>query len=738
MARAGAGDDDEEVCVICAEPIVWSAVGVCNHDVCHICSLRMRALYKRPHCSLCKTELDKVVFRSKSLQPFESFDLSVLKKDERLSIYFETPQIYDETMVLLRFNCPEADCPKFCAGGWGELKNHVKTEHHLLMCELCTRFKKVFTHEHTLFTSESLRRHNLEGDPDDPSFKGHPECGFCRIRFYGADELFEHCREKHEQCFLCVRRGVQNQYYINYPSLEEHFGEQHFRCTDRECLDKKFVVFDSEIDLKAHELEAHASSKTRARGAQVVLNFDYGGPSGSQSNASADSTDDSDGQRGRGSRRFNVPAGFGTALTSAPPQPPAAIPEPAAPVLVDPTPAQAPARTAARLAAATASGFGTMLSPTPAESAALQGRQSNPTAGLQEQQKKKLERDLALEGEPDIVASLQRLFGTSQTSATEFKRLMRDFRQSSISASEFLDGFTKLTLVDKHGPLLEDARQETGRVWMRLIDTFPEEGASDADASDAAAGRANAGKKKKKGISLSEFEAMRRSMPKKEAMLRAWNDYKAKVRQENNVVPIVASSTAWGSQPFEASAPLPSSMTSNARVLQIKSSASRQRQAILHSRSSAWQNVVPGARTTTDITFANFTRPATSPTMRREASGSAPTPTVVQPVQPVSIAALVTGRVNSNSSGAGVKIKSAEEFPSLPKSAKPQRVTVEMLRAQRGGVPAPAAPAPVAWGEAAGGASSGFADDEDADRGAPSSGGKKKGKKTKQVLMHFG
>nr|KAJ3421759.1 hypothetical protein HK105_002403 [Polyrhizophydium stewartii] len=631
MARAGAGDDDEEVCVICAEPIVWSAVGVCNHDVCHICSLRMRALYKRPHCSLCKTELDKVVFRSKSLQPFESFDLSVLKKDERLSIYFETPQIYDETMVLLRFNCPEADCPKFCAGGWGELKNHVKTEHHLLMCELCTRFKKVFTHEHTLFTSESLRRHNLEGDPDDPSFKGHPECGFCRIRFYGADELFEHCREKHEQCFLCVRRGVQNQYYINYPSLEEHFGEQHFRCTDRECLDKKFVVFDSEIDLKAHELEAHASSKTRARGAQVVLNFDYGGPSGSQSNASADSTDDSDGQRGRGSRRFNVPAG----------------------------------------------GFGTMLSPTPAESAALQGRQSNPTAGLQEQQKKKLERDLALEGEPDIVASLQRLFGTSQTSATEFKRLMRDFRQSSISASEFLDGFTKLTLVDKHGPLLEDARQETGRVWMRLIDTFPEEGASDADASDAAAGRANAGKKKKKGISLSEFEAMRRSMPKKEAMLRAWNDYKAK-------------------------------------------------------------NVVPGARTTTDITFANFTRPATSPTMRREASGSAPTPTVVQPVQPVSIAALVTGRVNSNSSGAGVKIKSAEEFPSLPKSAKPQRVTVEMLRAQRGGVPAPAAPAPVAWGEAAGGASSGFADDEDADRGAPSSGGKKKGKKTKQVLMHFG
>jgi E3 ubiquitin-protein ligase ZNF598 len=38
---------DDNLCVICAEPIVWKAVGSCNHALCHICSLRMRALYKK-------------------------------------------------------------------------------------------------------------------------------------------------------------------------------------------------------------------------------------------------------------------------------------------------------------------------------------------------------------------------------------------------------------------------------------------------------------------------------------------------------------------------------------------------------------------------------------------------------------------------------------------------------------------------------------------------------------------
>jgi hypothetical protein len=157
---------------------------------------------------------------------------------------------------------------------------------NLCFSDLCTRNKKVFTHEHELFTASELRKHERFGDDnpgavDQSGFKGHPECGFCRLRFYGDDELYEHCRDKHERCYLCDRRNVgrQPQYYVDYNSLEAHFRKDHFLCFDRECLEKKFVVFDSEIDLKAHQLEAHPNdlSKDARREARRIdmSGFDY-------------------------------------------------------------------------------------------------------------------------------------------------------------------------------------------------------------------------------------------------------------------------------------------------------------------------------------------------------------------------------------------------------------------------------------------------------------------------------
>lgn len=145
--------------------------------------------------------------------------------------------------------------------------------------DLCTRNKKVFTHEHELFTYPELRKHQKFGDDnpgaiDQSGFKGHPECGFCRERFYGDDELYAHCRDRHERCHICDRRdgSQKQQYYVNYDALEVHFRKDHFLCPDRDCLDKKFVVFDSEMDLKAHQLEVHPNglSKDALRDARRV------------------------------------------------------------------------------------------------------------------------------------------------------------------------------------------------------------------------------------------------------------------------------------------------------------------------------------------------------------------------------------------------------------------------------------------------------------------------------------
>lgn len=155
--------------------------------------------------------------------------------------------------------------------------------------DLCTRNKKVFTHEHELFTHNELRRHEKYGDDqpgavDQSGFKGHPECGFCHERFYGDDELYTHCRDRHERCHICDRRnqGRAQQYFLDYNALEVHFKKDHFLCPDQECLDKKFVVFESEMDLKAHQLEAHPNGLTKdaRRDARRVdmSGFDYRAP----------------------------------------------------------------------------------------------------------------------------------------------------------------------------------------------------------------------------------------------------------------------------------------------------------------------------------------------------------------------------------------------------------------------------------------------------------------------------
>lgn len=100
--------------------------------------------------------------------------------------------------------------------------------------DLCIRHKKIFAHEHTLYTPKRLLEHvpamrraptvppqhqNRSKDPDKDKGKDadsggdffvHPLCSFCRDCFYGSDELYAHLREKHEECFVCKRMGQRD------------------------------------------------------------------------------------------------------------------------------------------------------------------------------------------------------------------------------------------------------------------------------------------------------------------------------------------------------------------------------------------------------------------------------------------------------------------------------------------------------------------------------------------------
>lgn len=49
--------DDGEVCFICASAVEHTSVSPCNHRTCHICALRLRALYKSKSCAHCRVSL---------------------------------------------------------------------------------------------------------------------------------------------------------------------------------------------------------------------------------------------------------------------------------------------------------------------------------------------------------------------------------------------------------------------------------------------------------------------------------------------------------------------------------------------------------------------------------------------------------------------------------------------------------------------------------------------------------
>ncbi|CAG8960084.1 hypothetical protein HYFRA_00010562, partial [Hymenoscyphus fraxineus] len=315
LAKEGKGveeDVEAEVCFICASEVVHNALAPCNHRTCHICALRMRALYKSKDCPHCRTPAPFVIFTDDPVKRYEDYtdaDTPVNLTDENIGIRYENNDMREDTRLLLRYNCPDEDCDVACMG-WPDLHRHVRNVHHKEICDLCSRHKKVFTHEHDLYTKAELHNHNRKGDDnpgaiDQSGFKGHPLCQFCGLRFYGEDELYVHCREKHERCFICDRRNGPPQYYQNFEALTVHFRKSHFPCMERECVEQRFQVFETELDYKAHQLKEHGDSLSKdvrrdARNVDIA-SFDYRAPYTQERRGGGSQREQRDGRgRGRG------------------------------------------------------------------------------------------------------------------------------------------------------------------------------------------------------------------------------------------------------------------------------------------------------------------------------------------------------------------------------------------------------------------------------------------------------
>jgi hypothetical protein len=637
-----------------------------------------------------------VIFTDDATKRYEDFtDADIASTDTNNGIRYEKNETMEDTVLLLRYNCPDGDCDVACLG-WPDLHRHVRAIHHKKICDLCSRHKKVFTHEHELFTDKELDRHMKKGDDnpgavDQSGFKGHPECGFCRKRFYGEDELFVHCREAHERCFLCDRdNNGRPQYYFNYEALEIHFRKDHFPCLDSGCMEKKFVVFNTEIDLKAHQLSEHGDtlSKDVRRDARVVdmAAFNYRDPYIQERRSGGSQREQREG-RGRGRGRD-----------------PNAEPIPASSAQPLRRDEQAFQR---QLAISSAPGgstraFGGQLTSAPSAPAArpAPGARSPPSMTVP-QPTSSIPTDPAAELTPQEQARQLRhgavieraiiLLQNDQSKLNQFRNHISSFKNNSVTATALITSFFALF----------------------------------SDTSSTAL-----------GILIREVADLYEDKNKAEALRTAWNDWRA-INEDYPSLP--GPSVPSGSIPLGWAQTSSSSTQSKAaktnRVLKLKSStAASSRSSVSQTRSWGTASSEP----TSSNPFPGLPPPSSAPPNNTTGTGKVNT----VPWTPSSAAAsnpssAPTSRPASTGPARGGVARGTDMFPALPPAPKPQSTIFGygsgMVRRDGlgGSGKAPSSP----WGAGGSGAASEF---EGADQGEGGKGKKKGNKGKKQVIMNWG
>ena len=553
----------------------------------------------------------------------------------------------------------------------------------------------MFTHEHELFTIPELKKHEKFGDDnpgavDQSGFRGHPECGFCKQRFYGDDELYTHCRDKHERCHICDRRnsGREQQYYVDYNALELHFRKDHFLCADQDCLDKKFVVFESEMDLKAHQLESHPNglSKDARRDARRVdiSGFDYRTPH----------------HDGRGARRER-PGGRGRDPNTEP------LPQSSAQPLRRDELAYQRQMAIQSAQSVTSRNFGGQLTSTTTYTARPSRNQNpdttiasrDPTAsnasfpainGLNLDPSTSPQRPSSPQSAPTLTPQEQArrvqhnavmdrasaLLKHDAVKISSFRNSVSSYRSSTLSASQLIDAFFSLFDVPS---------SDLGKLIKELADIY-------------------------------EIESKRTSL------LKAWNDWRA-INEDYPSLPgpsgILPGSTAAAAG------------SGGHRVLKLKNSTAQSSRSAV-SKQGSWGNAA-NTNPFPPMAPASASRPGAG---RASAvpwvASSASSRVSPAPSRPISRAAPAS-QMNQNSS--------TDAFPALPVAAKPNTLIAGLTRGTIRWDDAARSSNVSPWGN--GGTTNGLQppppmDDAEAD-GEPITGGKKKGNKNKkQTLYKFG
>lgn len=166
------------------------------------------------------------------VQPFKKVKLSdCIKTIRKYGIRFKSKKILDEFNDLLAYYCNECNKDEGPFYSKRDLTTHVRKEHEKQFCNICLDNLKLFPQEFKMYSKKELVRHRREGDIDEKSHRGHPECRFCEDRFYDNDALLVHLRKNHFWCHFCEHDGKQD-YFNLYRDLRRHFIAEHYLCVE--------------------------------------------------------------------------------------------------------------------------------------------------------------------------------------------------------------------------------------------------------------------------------------------------------------------------------------------------------------------------------------------------------------------------------------------------------------------------------------------------------------------------
>ncbi|KHG22489.1 LIM domain and RING finger protein [Gossypium arboreum] len=214
----------DDSCAVCADNLEWVAYGACGHrDVCSTCVSRLRFICNDRRCCICKTE-SNVIFVTKALGDYTRMinDFSVLPSDVRegrVGSYWyheDTQAFFDD---VDHYRMIKAMCR--------------------LSCSICDKMDEQ--------SNDGVKR---------------------RGKFRNIEQLKGHLFHKHRlvMCSLCLE------------GRKIHFRRDHYLCEDEACLAKKFIVFQSEAELKRHNTIEHGGRMSRAQRSaalQIPTSFRY-------------------------------------------------------------------------------------------------------------------------------------------------------------------------------------------------------------------------------------------------------------------------------------------------------------------------------------------------------------------------------------------------------------------------------------------------------------------------------